>query len=370
MRKHFLSLLAVITLFYSCRESYEPKVISQAQSFLVVEGNLNPGNDSTIVRLTKTFKLDDTAKLSTINNAQVTIEGKDSSTYTLTNTGNGYYVSPFLDLAIGEEYQLRIRTSDGKEYLSNYVKTRHTPDIDSINWERDQEGVHIYANTNDPTGNSRYYRWDYNETWEIKTNYYSRFLYIGGGTVRPRIFPAEDVSVCWKYNHLSQILLANSVNLGEDIIYKKPLILIPATNERLQVRYSVLVKQYALDKDAYEFYEIMKKNSEEVGSLFAPLPSELKGNIQCLTDPAEPVIGYITASEEKKKRIFITIPGWNFFVSCYSVDVPKSPDSIHYYFGVMGFIPYDDGVINYLGAPPVCTDCTFRGGSTFKPPYW
>lgn len=370
--KSFFPIYIVIVLVFigSCRDKYKPDVVSLQKSFLVVEANLNPGNDSTIVRLTKTFKLDDTARLNTINNAQVTVEGKDNSVYVLTPRGSGYYISPFLGLTINEDYRLRIRTGDGKEYLSDYVKAKHTPDIDSISWERDEKGVHIYANTNDPTGNSRYYRWNYDETWEIKTYYYSRLIYLGGSSIRQRVFPQEDVSTCWKFNHLSEILLANSVNLNEDIIYKKKLTLIPEQAERLQVRYSILVKQYALDKEAYQFYEIMKKNTEEVGSLFGPQPSELKGNLQCLTDPTEPVIGYVTASEEKKKRIFITIPGWHFPMSCYNVDVPKSPDSIYYYFGVVGLVPYEDAVDHYQGAPKVCAECTYRNGTTVKPPYW
>jgi hypothetical protein len=241
-----------------------------------------------------------------------------------------------------------------------------------VNWERDSEGVHIYVNTNDPAGNSRYYRWDYDETWEIKTYYYSRFVYIGGSTVRPRIFPNEDVSVCWKHHRLSEILLANSVNLSQDIIYKKPLTLIPQGSERLQVRYSILVKQYAMEKEAYDFFEIMKRNTEEIGSFFGPLPSEINGNIQCLTNPEEQVIGYITASEEKKKRIFITIPGWNFYLSCFSVAVPKIADSIDYYFGSIGLIPYEEEFSPpvYHGSSPVCTDCTARGGINVRPSYW
>lgn len=367
--KKVLIVVGLILALNSCRESYDPEVISSQISMLVVEGNLNAGGITTI-RLTKTFKLDDTARLATENNAQLTVEGKDNTFQNLVVTGNGNYSSN-LNLVIGSEYRLRIKNG-GKEYVSDYIKARSTPDIDSISWDRDDEGVTVYANTKDPSGNSRYYLWNYDETWEIRSYFYSFFIY-QNGAIRRRDMPAEEVYTCWKYNKSTDILLANSVNLTEDVIYKKPVNFIPESTEKLGVRYSMLVKQRVLDKEAYEFFEIMKKNTEEVGSFFAPQPSEITGNFHCLSNPGEKVIGYLTASVEKEKRIFIAMPpAWRFFLPCYSVIVPDNKDSIDYYFGVRGFIPYDENILphEYYGGPPQCVDCTKRGGSTIKPSYW
>jgi len=366
--KRILIVVVLILALNSCRESYDPEIVSSQSSMLVVEGNLNAGGVTTI-RLTKTFKLDDTAKLVTENNAQLTVEGKDNTIQNLVRTTNGNY-SASLNLLIGSEYRVRIKIG-GKEYLSEYVKIRTTPDIDSISWDRDAEGVTIYANTKDPSGNSRYYLWNYEETWEIRSYFYSYFIY-QNGVLRRRNLPAEEVFTCWKTNRSSDILLANSVNLQEDIIYKKPLNFIPENDEKLEIRYSILVKQKALEKSAYDFFEIMKKNTEEIGSFFAPQPSEITGNVLCVSNPAEKVIGYLTASVEKEKRIFITIPGWDFNLPCYSIIVPDNKDSIDYYFGVRGFIPYDENTIpqQYYGGPPQCVDCTKRNGSLVKPSFW
>jgi Domain of unknown function (DUF4249) len=361
-----------------CRERYDPPVTSLSNSFLVVEGVLNAGQDSTTIHLTRTFKLDQDSTLRTEDNAQLTVEGKDNTTSFLSGAGKGKYVSGNLNLIPGNEYRLRIKTIDGKEYLSDYVTAKITPPIDSVNWDRNNAGVQIYVNSKDPSNATRYYRWEYEETWEIHAYYFSDVIYENSSnTIRQRQFPAEDVSKGWKYENSSSILLANSIRLQNDIIYRAPLKLIAPGAERLSVRYSILVRQYALEEQAYNFFDLMKKNTEDIGSLFNPQPSEIKGNIHCISDPGEYVVGYVTASTIETKRIFISqdqVPQWGYIEEfCKTDTVPNNPDSIRFYFGSGGLIPWlfhNPPGDYYLGAEPQCVDCTVRGASTIKPVYW
>jgi hypothetical protein len=333
---------------------------------------MNPAADTTIIRLTRTLKLSDAASIKTENNAQITVEGKDNTTRSLTFAGRGYYKSPGLNLVIGNEYRLRIRTTDGKEYLSEYVKARQTPAIDSISWDRDNDGVRIYANTHDPSRKSIYYRWDYDETWEIHSKYLSYYIFNPvTGMVRQRTVPDELVYTCWRYDTASTIPLANSANLTEDIIYKAPLLHIPFGSDRLSVRYSIQVRQYALDKDAYDFFELMKKNTEQIGSFFSPQPSELRGNIHCSTDPKEYVLGYITASTVDTKRIFIQT-AWQFDLTCDDVEVVNTREEMFKYFAQGDYIPYSFNMIDniWLASSARCVDCRIRGGRLARPSFW
>jgi hypothetical protein len=374
MRLAYFLLMLVITIMSSCRDPYDAGVRSAEQSFLVVEANLNTAADSTVIRLTRSFKLDESAKLRTENGATVSVEGKDNTTRPLTGTGNGYYVSRNLSLAVGTEYRLRIRTSNGSEYISDYVKARVTPPIDSISWQASNEGVRIFANTHDPSGNSKYYRWDFDETWEIRSKYYSNLIYDQAhDTVIERILPAQEIFYCWKYDTSKTILLANSTRLQEDKIFMAPLHLIPRNSEKLSVRYSINVRQYALDREAYNFYELMKKNTEEIGSLFTAQPFELQGNMHCVNDPEEYVLGYVTASSKEVKRIFVNY-SWPFYEECYALRVYKGlKDSIKIYFGNGGgYIPYDYDFVTseYLYSQDHCVDCQRRKGNLTKPSFW
>ena len=360
----------------SCREEFDPPTKSSAENFLVVEGVLNVGGPTTI-RITRSFRLEDSARLRGERNANVSVEGKDNTIQLLSMTGDGIYTSPNLNLVINNEYRLRIQTNNGKEYLSDYVIARQTPPIDSIGWEKNNDGVQIYVNTSDPSNNTRYYKWDFDETWEINSYYQSLYKY-QNGVVSPRS-ASEDVYICWKNAVNSSIKIGTSTRLQSDVISKAPLVFTPNGNDKFSVRYSIMVRQYALDKKAYEFYELMKTNTESLGTIFDPQPTEITGNIRCVTDATEPVIGFITASTISEKRIFISrsqLGGWDFYQYCESVLVANHPDSIELYFENGGFEPYGSdelpiGIITgYFSSFPPCVDCVKRGGSTVRPAFW
>jgi hypothetical protein len=366
-------LLFVLFLFPACKEEYNPRVTATQQSYLVVEGLINSGG-ATAIRLSLTTPLYGSAAVNPVFAAQVDVEGKDSRIYPLQEQRNGIYSSENPGLMVGAEYRLRIQLPDGRKYASDYVLARETPEIDSVSWERDEKGVALFVTTHDPSNTTRYYRWDYQETWEIHSRYFARYKYING-TVVPRDVVNDNIYYCWRDNPSASILVSSTQRLSEDVIFKKPLLEIPAGGEKLSVRYSILVKQYALDQKGYEFLQAMKKNTESLGSIFDAQPSEVRGNIHALSDPEEIVIGYITASSVTEKRIFIDaaqVPGWGYTYSCTSVEVANDPDSFKRYYPML--MPYDAhtqglSIVGYYSSDPSCVDCTMRGVNR-KPSFW
>jgi hypothetical protein len=366
----FTGYLALsVLILASCKEIYKPRLISSPESYLVVEGVLTVAG-STTIRLSRTTDLE-TSSREPERSAVVTVEGKDNSTRVLTAAGNGLYQSPDAGLLVNKEYRLRIVTR-GKEYLSDYIKARMTPAIDSIHWRQEPDGVYIVLNTHDANDSTRYYRWEFNETWEVRSFFRSLLIYIKDSTyVRRRSFN-EDVSLGWKNDSSKTILIGSTASLQKDIVFRAPVMFIPTGDEKLAVRYSIIVRQYALDKPGYAFYELMKKNTEQLGTIFDAQPSEAKGNIHCISDPAELVIGHITASSVQEKRIFISsqeLNRWNFRQHCDVYNVDKHPDSLDLYFGG-GFMPIAEESSYYPGALAKCVDVTVRGASLTKPVYW
>ena len=359
---------------FACKELYKPALISSPAAYLVIEGVLNAGTGPTGIRLTRTFKLDDTARLKGELNARVSVEGKDNTTRQLIMDGDGIYTSPSLNLVLNNEYRLRIITSNGKEYLSDYTVAKNTPPIDSLGFKQDDKGVKIHVSTHNDSGDTRYYHWDYDETWEIRTYYFSNYKYLNGQIVVRG--PGDYVSTCWKYGISSNILLGSSAHLQSDNIFRAPVAFFSKGDEKLAVRYSILLRQYALDKQGYEFYEIMKKNTESLGTIFDAQPSELKGNIRCTSDPNELVIGYVSASVVEQKRFFIAniqLDNWRFYQDCPEIMVRNNSDSIKAahdsglsFYGTIGS-PF---ITHYLASTPNCVDCTARGGYLVRPSYW
>lgn len=379
---YYFQILVIIVLCMACKDRYYPGIDAPGTGYLVVEGTLNAGNAATSLALSRTTPVNGIREASPELNASVTVEGSDNSVKQLTMSTPGNYENT-LGLSSNNRYRVRIRTADGKEYLSDFVSVKMTPEIDSIGWKQSEKGIQLYVNTHDATNSTIYYRWDFDETWEITSNYYSMLVYDSASPdadaygVRPRRLPQEQVYNCWKYGRSENIYIGNSAKLSSDVIFQQPLNLIPAGNERLSVKYSILLRQYAMEKAAYEFYDLMKKNTESIGDIFGPLPSELRGNIHCTSDPKEPVIGYISATAPAQKRIFINRPsGWEFGRDCETEFVVKNRDSTRAAFASGNMVPI---ALTLEGSPPsekyrasipVCVDCTSRAGNTQKPSYW
>jgi hypothetical protein len=371
----------LLGLALSCKQAYDPPFTAPDRGYLVVEGVIGR-TGTTQVKLSRTIKLADSARPKNEMQAQISVEGKDNSKYMLGETSPGLYTAA-LNLAAGQQYRLHIKTKDGKDYMSAYMDVKSTPAIDSVEWARENGDVQLYIHTHDPQNNTRYYRWEYDETWEFHSAFETSLHYTrnpvtgeikGIGYRRLDQQTEPTLYTCWRTESSSRITIGSSAKLSQDIIYL-PLFKVPAASWKISVLYSVNVKQYAISKEEYEFLYKMRKNSEETGSIFDPQPSELKGNIYCTTDASEPVIGFIGISELKEKRIFIKnseVPNWGYSFFCTQLDIPNNPDSIAAFSNYAPTTPSEEGpsgILRYFASDPTCVLCTTRG-TNVKPPFW
>lgn len=380
MRKIIYCCVTVLLL--CCKDKYDPPVKAPITGYLVIEGYISADGPAEI-RLTRSIPLDDTARLINEILAKVELQGRDNRIYTLTENGQGMYSYSRQTLDPAEQYRLYIKTRDGKEYASDYVKVRIAPQIDNISWTRDNTGgVQISLDTHDPNNNTWYYRWTTEETWEYHSYYYTSLDFkrdpvtnqiIGIRWRYPDMSSEKAWFICWGSQNSTNLMLGSSARLSIDSIHK-PLVYIPANTIKLGVLYSLDVKQYALSKEEYDFLEKMRKNSEETGNIFGRQPADLKGNIRCLSDPKEPVIGFIGIANRQERRIWISnneVPDWLYFIPCESMIIPV--DSADYYSMYMPVSPYEydaGGITKYLGVSPNCVDCRLRGGVNVKPSFW
>src|SRR5690606_15183217 len=124
------------------------------------------------------------------------------------------------------------------------------------------------------------------------------------GIVIPRS-PGNQIFTCWRTDHSTNILIGTSAKLGEDIIRGMPIAFQPNGSYQLSNRYSILVKQYAISREEFEYWEMLKKDNESVGSLFDAQPSQVTGNFTNIHNPEEPVLGFFKINSMTEKRIFI-----------------------------------------------------------------
>jgi hypothetical protein len=379
----YIVCLGGLVAFNGCKKPYLPPIINTSTNYLVVEGVINSGADSTVIKLSRTVNISGTVVANPELNAKVTVESDANTTYALQELGKGGYGSAGLNLDNSHKYHLHIFTSSGKEYLSDFEAVKTTPPIDSVGFIQQSNGINLYVNTHDPNNNTRYYRWDYTETWNFHAEYAA--AYITDGTKLSIRTPAQQIYSCFAGNPSSNILLGSSAALAQDNIFQSPLTQIASTSEKLEAKYSILVKQYALSNDAYNFWQNLKKNTEQLGSIFDAQPSEVPGNIHCVTTPAEPVIGYVSVGTVSQKRIFISntqlpltwVPTYPYqceldtflYARQGQNDVALFLIPLNYSALAITPVSINGNALGFFGADPECADCTIRG-TTVQPPFW
>ncbi|MGZ3766134.1 MAG: DUF4249 domain-containing protein [Mucilaginibacter sp.] len=384
----FITVLSVA----ACRKPYTPPAITTDNNYLVVEGVIAAGQDSTVINLNRTVNLSGKTTHNPELNATVTVQGDQNVSYTIPQVDSGRYAAPALNLDNAHKYRLQITTADGRTYASDYEPVKITPPIDTLRYNIKSDGIDFFTDAHDPSNNTRYYRWDYVETYIYTSGLNTYYIYdpTAYADTNKSVLrrPDQQIHTCYVTLNSSAIILNSSAALKQDVINSNPITQIPNTSEKILHRYSILVKQYALTPDAYDFWYLLKRNTQQLGSIFDAQPSEVKGNVHCTSNPSEPAIGFISVSTISQKRIFIdrtALPAWPVppastcggYSICWSVGGPVDPDiTMGNYIplglvkkGKCGFPPSPGYVV--IAGQYDCVDCRYHlGGKNKAPGFW
>ncbi|MBT2556413.1 DUF4249 domain-containing protein [Hymenobacter sp. ISL-91] len=392
-----------------CVEPYAPAVINAPPRFLVVDGFVNADGPTRIL-LSRTTALSSKDAPPAERKARLVVEDEAGAVaFSLSETAPGLYEAPGLRLSEGRQYRLRITTAKGEQYASAYEVAKFTPPIESINWRAQDTGVNFYLNTNDPKGQSQYYRWEYDETWEIRSPYQPTVEY-SDRAIRPIRSPYPFPLVCWTSNQSTRIILSKTTALTEDRVKDFRIRLLPSNSALLNRRYSLLVRQQTLTANEYAYWELLAKNTEQIGSLFDPQPSQLTGNVRRLDgeQAGELALGYVGVHSVTERRIFVSrtelpadVVPLTGYEDClppdifdpFEIEVSPAPSSpgpgasgptpratreearakLHTVFADQSYLPIDQ--LTGSDIPTVtaksrdCIDCRTRG-TAVKPLFW
>lgn len=392
MKKCIYILLMLLSVH--CRERYDVPFNTTGGGVLVVEGFINTTGETSI-RISRTTQLSQ-KNIDPEVAAIVQVEAENGSIFILSEKGGGVYTleQSFFDPSM--KYRLTIRLLNGNDYETVFRNIINTPPIDSLSWHRENEGVQIYVNSKDIDNDTRYYKYEFEETWEFKSYNRASLKFNhrpgpNGTDIDLGYFDSttysvyEPVYTCWQQKRSNGLDIYSTIKLADDIVVF-PIRFYPKGAWEMSFLYSILVKQYALSAEGYDFFERMKKNTESLGSVFDALPSEITGNIQCINNPGELVIGHIEFCSMQEKRIFIDnqeLEGWDYDPGCETILAPglafpynndyetiNMLDSL----GYAPTIPYklamgSNFVISFYAEPKRCVDCNLRGFN-IKPEFW
>ena len=380
----FLTLTLLTTV--SCISEFNANLPSNDVQILFVDGTITANSDMTFY-LSKSFSINDIniPPESLNTNAKIFIIGSNGyQSPPAINLGRGTYIIPSIgELDDNVEYGIRIEY-EGDAYQSTLSKPLHTPEIDSVSWTQPEKAGEVFfrVSTHDDTGQAHFFIWNYTEDWEITASYYTTAFYNSITNEHYTINPAPHY-YCWKNRLSNTFLIGSTESLGENRIINKQLYHHRHDDDRFSLLYSVVVYQKAITKNAFEYYHNKIVINDEMGGLFTPQPSELTGNITCITNPSKKVMGYIEPVKNiTQKRIFVqaeNILGPRPFnckiMTSSDVATYLANNEIDYnQFIASGFRPALE--LDIMTGMPLewstasCTDCVLNGGSKKKPDFW
>ena len=378
--------LALLTV--GCVSEFNAELPDRDIQLLFVDGNIVANSDVTF-HLSKSVPLNSPSVSEENINANVYIIGGNGyKSPSATNIGKGAYRILIGELDDNVEYGIQIEYN-GDIYQSTLTKPLHTPEIDSVSWiQPEKQGdVSFRVSTHDDVGGAKFFLWDYIEDWEITSYYYNTVFFNPSNFSFYTIEPAPYF-YCWKNNKSNRFLVGSTESLSENRIVNKKLYNCLPQDNRFSNLYCVTVNQKAISKSAFEYYQNKIGLNEEMGGLFTPQPSELTGNIVCVTDSSKKVMGYVeTIKNITQKRIFvyaseITCPVIYHDCNPISTDsiitlfrdeeVPINMNAIYYRAYIAGYRPAMGTIENIQlieWSTHFCTECTSTGTKN-KPDFW
>lgn len=374
-----------------CTEPYI-LVTNTYEEALVVEATITNEIKIQEITLTKTSQFED---------KETHIES-GAEVYIIDNTGTRYdfkeesgkYISTVEFQAIsGREYQLYIKTKDGRSFESsaeNLSPNNPIQDIKAVVETNDNvRGVSIRVYNNDATNTAKYYRYKYEETYKIiSPNWNSRKATVIpalNDTLYPTIKLIRNsinTQVCYGAKNSTDIILTSTTELNENRV-DFPVRFISDQNYIISHRYSILVHQYTENLAAYTYYKKLQKISSS-GSILSPIqPGFLYGNIKSIKNPNDKIIGYFDVASISTKRIYFNyvdlfpleaLPPYYTeceevpFKFCFKGEGCSGRDLVS---GIKWnkFTYITNQEINYKMVPAPCGDCT-TFSSNIKPLFW
>jgi hypothetical protein len=381
--KHYIWILLAGMLVSSCIERYYPDSELNFRPKLVIDGLLATDDGPQEIIISQSSPSED-PKLIPVSKCTVFVEDDKGNRFTFSESANkGHYFGKLEGnpIVIGGRYRLHVKTTDGKEYASNFEELMPCPDVDAVYYEletrqttdRDitEKGLQFFIDFKGNENYGRYFRWQLTQTYEYHSTWpLDRWLDWDGYHDLPR----TDYSnfVCYKTDKLKDIFVLSTAGFSQNTYSHYKLHFVKDQTQELQHKYSLLVRQYSLTESAYNYWENLRKNNQENVNLFGRQPANVKGNIRNVSDSTDVALGYFGISAIRSKRIIVNpIDGLSFndVYRCRAlvIDGPIPPDDRPVYFA-----DDEDGFgVKYTGrAGPECIFCTMLGGTTDKPDYW
>lgn len=309
-QKYLLPVLSLL-LLSGCIDEINFDVSKSDTSFLVVTGVFTPGKQSHQLKIFRTNSIE-IGDVIQVNHAAVNLLYGNSGKVPYQFIGAGVYELPVnaLEAESGQNYQIEIDL-DGTTYLSSpqVMPQRIIPERAYFAFEeevtnaqngviRDETVLSIFVDTPLPQNeNNHYLRWTVDEVYAF-----------------PEVIchPLDLLMECYitkpnntnpqRLNLLSDESLALDRFDSVKVAIRRSLAMHP---EEFQSRHYFSVYQYALSKEAFDYWKQVESVTTQVGSIFDTPPAAVRGNIYNVDNDKEVVLGFFEVAAVDTIRTFV-----------------------------------------------------------------
>jgi hypothetical protein len=251
----------------------------------------------------------------------------------------------------GRNYQLSVRTPEGKTYLSLPETLKAVPEPDGIRPDTIRREI---LNDVGNLVNQPYLRFlittpltttENGERAYLKWNFTGTYRFTESNLTSP--FPNTRTCYFTDVLDLEHVVVFNGRESEQEILNDFLLL-----EEELDYRFSegfyLTAVQESLSEGAYRYWQSAGEIVSLTGNFFDAPPGKINSNLYNPEDLQEEVFGYFYATQQDTLRLY----------------VPPGPDPVRR-FCPLEAAPGDDSV------SPVCLDCNSRHESTLeKPDFW
>ena len=326
------SFIAVVFL-NSCTEKFDNYTVKNAPDAIVIDGVLTDNPGPYTINISKAISYNDANNLPAVTGAKVTISDNQGNQELLKEKTTGNYMTDAHGIRgiVGRNYTLTVQTLDGYVYQSSPCLLSPALQIDSVYGEITNQTslidnspitmpqVQLYVDVSSPSKTNYYFKANLNLIKEvtvaekIKNSPYNLMsiyhwdystvgpvvkLVNGGNTVKKLAlgsFEQGDFTVSDSGTYIQETLNGQLLDYLES--FRWP---IAAANfDGWIATFNV----YALNLADYAYYKRMVDQLNAPDRLFDPIPTQLQGNMTCLTDSKKLILGNFTVASKVTKNV-------------------------------------------------------------------
>lgn len=404
--------------YLSCVEEIELKSDGYFESALVVEAILTDELKTHKILLSRSYEISSVSPILEFG-AKVSLVDENGVVIYFQEVQPGMYLSEIEFQAMPNiDYELVIILNNGDTIKSEKMQLTHQTQIDELYVQRgfnenNVEGISVFVNSYDEQGSSKYYRFEYEETYKIVAPLYTPLELVPNDVQFPILngeldfsdleaiiemlvvqkFRDEQEQICYNTINSNDIIQVNTNVFDEDRLDQFRIRFIGRNNYYIAHRYSILVRQYVQSLEGYTYYNLLNEFSQNENIFSESQTGQIEGNLFTMNEPSKFVIGFFEVSSVDEKRVYFNYSDLfpqaqapEYYTTCddffrpplleedFAHNITNSPLLDYLNSGMQLFdevedfnpSPFENAPFRLVIEP--CGDCTYLGKN--YPPIW